>query len=76
MLTSPKLSPAACFHNLPVEHALHNVSSSLDSLCPTLSKTQERLEFERTQKLLYTKNPHTGKCLLTSTFLFIHQIKL
>lgn len=28
MLTSPKLSPAACFRNLPVEHALHNVGSS------------------------------------------------
>ena len=46
MLTSPRLSPAACFHNQPVEHALHNVSSSLDSLCPTLGKTQEMLEFE------------------------------
>lgn len=51
MLTSPRLSPAACFHNRPVEHALHNVSSSLHFLCPTLGKTQEKLEFE-TQMLL------------------------
>ena len=34
MLTSPALSPAACFHNLPVECALHSVRSSLDFLCP------------------------------------------
>lgn len=51
MLTSPRLSPGACFHNRPVEHALHNVGSSLDFLCPTMGKTQEKLEFE-TQMLL------------------------
>ena len=66
MLTSPRLSPAACFHNQPVEHALHNVSSSLDSLCPTLGKTQEMLEFE-TKMLLWTKMASHKKMLLMNT---------
>ena len=45
MLTSPRLSPAACFHNQPEERALRNASSSLDFQCPASSKTPEKLEF-------------------------------
>ena len=66
MLTSPRLSPAACFHNQPVGHALRNVSSSLDFQCPILGKTQEleRLESETQISFFEPKRYHTGKCYL------------
>ena len=53
MLTSPKLSPAACSRNPPVEHASHNANSFSDSLCPKMKQVHNS-EFRTVKNLNYS----------------------